>query len=75
MCWNKKKPVKKIQLIKEIELTKDGYKTCYYTKCNDRFVPNSLSTILTEADMFYDRFLKLKGVKYVKETLKEDIIR
>ena len=78
MFWNKKekvsKPVKTIRLVKEIELQENGYRTTYYTECNNLFVKNSLSLSKDEAENFYNRFLEAKGLSSVKEVLRQDVI-
>lgn len=78
MFWNKKekvsKPVKTIRLVKEIELQEKGYRTIYYTECNNLFVKNSLSLSKDEAESFYNRFLEAKGLSNVKEVLRQDVI-
>jgi hypothetical protein len=78
MFWSKKtnesKPVKTIRLVKEIELQEKGYRTTYYTECNNLFVKNSLSLNKEEAENFYNRFIEAKGLSSVKEILRQDVV-
>jgi hypothetical protein len=66
---NKQKTV--LAFIKEVELDKSGRRTIYYTRKDGRFVSNSLSSSLAEAENFFDDLVKLQGVSEVKTILKQ----
>jgi type IV secretory pathway ATPase VirB11/archaellum biosynthesis ATPase len=74
MNFFKKKEKTKCCLIKEVELTKSGYNTYYYTTINERFVTNSLFKSKDEAESFFERVLNNNGKTLNKKEVRVETI-
>ena len=62
----------KLQFVKEVDLTTKGEKVHYYSRKNEGFVTNSLSSNKEEAEKFFNELVKKQGVNKITEVLKEE---
>lgn len=64
----------KICLIKTVELTEKGWQTSYHTEINNQYATNSTSSVKKEAECFFEKALKNKGVTKIVEIIREETI-
>ena len=56
-------------LVKKSRLKKDGWETYYFTKMDDRFIPNSMFTEKEAAEEFFDKLIRFKGENEIETVL------
>lgn len=66
---------RKVRLVKECKLTKDGWDTQFFVEINGSYVSHSYTTNESTAEKFFERVISMGGKVKSKEIIKTQFIK